>query len=76
MVLKMTRTERKQLRRFGTTTKKAVELERNRQLLMQESLTKEGTEARKRIRQLMTVDCSPRLSAPREYTCRAKQSRG
>lgn len=72
----MTRTERKQLQRFGTTTKKALELEQSRQRLMQESLTKEGTEARKRIRQLMTVDCSPRISAPKEYTCRAKQSRG
>lgn len=71
----MTRAERKQLQRFGTTTKKALELEHGRQRLMQESLTKEGTEARKRIRQLMTVDCSPRLSAPKEYTCRAKQSR-
>lgn len=72
----MTRTERRQLQRFGTTTRKALELEQSRQRLMQESLTKEGTEARKRIRQLMTVDCSPRLSAPKEYTCRAKQSRG
>lgn len=71
----MTRTERKQLQRFGTTTKKALELEQSRQRLMQESLTKEGTEARKRIKQLMTVDCSPRVSAPKEYTCRAKQSR-
>lgn len=71
----MTRTERKQLQRFGTTIKKALELEQSRQRLMQESLTKDGTEARKRIRQLMTVDCSPRLSAPKEYTCRAKQSR-
>lgn len=71
----MTRTERKQLLRFGTTTKKALELEQSRQRLMQESCTKEGTEARKRIKQLMTVDCSPRVSAPKEYTCRAKQSR-
>lgn len=71
----MTRTERKQLQRFGTTTKKTLELEQGRQRLMQEALTKEGTEARKRIRQLMTVDCSPRLSAPKQYTCRAKQSR-
>lgn len=71
----MTRIERKQLQRFGTTTKKALELEQSRQRLMQESLTKEGTEARKRIKQLMTVDFSPRLSAPKEYTCRAKQSR-
>lgn len=72
----MTKTERKQLRRFGTTTKQAQELEHNRQRLMQEALTKEGTEARKRIRQLMTVDFSPRVSAPKEYTCKAKQSRG
>lgn len=71
----MTRAERKQLKRFGTTTKQAQELEQNRQRLMQEALTKEGSEARKRIRQLMTMDFSPRLSAPKEYTCRAKQSR-
>lgn len=72
----MTRAERKQLKRFGTTTKRALKLEQNRQRLMQESLTKDGVEARKRIKQLMTVDYSPRLSAPKEYTCRAKQSRG
>lgn len=71
----MTRTERKQLKRFGTTTKQAQELEQNRQRLMQEALTKEGSEARRRIKQLMTFDFTPRLSAPKEYTCRAKQSR-
>ncbi|QQK88451.1 hypothetical protein [Providencia phage PSTRCR_114] len=71
----MTRVERKQLKRFGTTTKQALKLEKNRQRLMQESLTKEGSEARKRIKQLMTVDYTPKLSAPKQYTCRAKQSR-
>lgn len=71
----MTRAERKQMQRFGCTVKQAKELECTRQRLMQEAIGKDGTEARKRIKQLMTVDCSPRLSAPKEYTCTAKQAR-
>lgn len=67
----MNRKEHKQLRRFGITVKQAQELEQFRRNLMQEACTADGTEARKRIKQLMTVDCTPKLVAPRELTARA-----
>lgn len=67
----MNRKERKQLLRFGITVKQATELEQSRRNLMQEACTAEGTEARKKIKQLMTVDYTPRLGAPKELTARA-----
>lgn len=68
----MNRKERKQLLRFGITVKQAQELEQYRRNLMQEACSTEGTEARKKIKQLMTVDCTPpKLGAPRELTARA-----
>ncbi|QDH85460.1 hypothetical protein [Proteus phage vB_PmiP_RS8pmA] len=67
----MNRKERKQLLRFGISVKQAQELEQYRRNLMQEACSAEGTEARKKIKQLMTVDCTPKLGAPRELTARA-----
>lgn len=62
-------------RRFGVSVKKASELEGYKVSVYKESLKPSGTEARKRLKQLMTHELVPQVISSNDFSDKASMKR-